>query len=36
MKTPPIVITLGDQTYKVRTLPQDRDHFYDLVRPRDN
>ena len=32
MKTPPIVITLGDQTYKVRTLPQDRVPFYELMR----
>ena len=32
MKTPPRVITLGDQTYKVRTLPQDRVLFYELMR----
>ena len=32
MKTPPRVITLGDQTYKVRTLPQDRVPFYELMR----
>ena len=32
MKYPPIVITLGDQTYKVRTLPQDRVPFYELMR----
>ena len=32
MKYPPIVITLGDQTYKVRTLPQDRVSFYELMR----
>ena len=32
MKYPPIVITPGDQTYKVRTLPQDRVPFYELMR----
>ena len=32
MKYSPIVITLGDQTYKVRTLPQDRVPFYELMR----
>ena len=32
MKTPPIVITLGAQTYKIRTLPQDRVPFDELMR----
>jgi hypothetical protein len=32
VKYPPIVITPGDQTYKVRTLPQDRVPFYEVMR----
>jgi hypothetical protein len=32
VKYPPIVITLGDQTYKVSTLSQDRVPFYELMR----
>ena len=32
MKYPTIVITPGDQPYKVRTLSQDRVPFYELMR----